>query len=294
MVVVADGKNVVIDKNPLALESNKRWSFFIEGSGQFSSVGSSSNASGYDFNTAGITLGADYRVNDHFAIGLMGGYANSHADLVNQGGININSGKTGVYATVFGNGFYADALVGAGYNSYDTTRASLLGNAYGSPDGWELDTLVNGGYDFHQGNLTFGPTASAAYTRVTLNRFSETGSLTPLDYPTQNQDSLRTNLGAKIAYAATLNGIKVTPQLRVSWQHEYLDSTQSISSQFASGAGSMFAVSGPLIGRDSALVSVGVNVQITPTISVYAYYDGQLGRANYSSNNVSGGMKIDF
>jgi outer membrane autotransporter protein len=290
---IVDGKNVVVDKNPATPES-KRWSFFIEGSGEFASVGSFNNASGYDFTTAGVTMGVDYRVNDNFAVGILGGYANTHADLVNQGGININSGKTGVYATVFGNGFYADALVGTGYNSYDTTRSSLLGYAYGDANGWELDTLINGGYDFHQGNWTFGPVASVAYTQINLDRFTETGSLTPLSYPDQSQNSLRTNLGLKIDYTATVKGIKITPQVRVSWQHEYLDSTQSIGSSFATAGSPVFAVSGPQMGRDSALVSAGVNVRFTPTISVYAYYDGQLGRTNYSSNSVTGGVKIDF
>jgi outer membrane autotransporter protein len=291
--VVVDGKNVVVDKNPVTPES-KRWSFFLEGSGEFSSVGSTSNAGGYDFTTAGVTLGADYRVNENFAIGILGGYANSNGSLVNQGSLDLNSGKGGVYATVFGNGFYADALVGAGYNSYTTTRSSILGNANGSPDGWELDTLINGGYDFHHGDWSFGPIASVAYTQVNLNNFTESGSLAALKYPSQSQDSLRTNLGAKIVYTATIGGIKVTPQLRVSWQHGFLDNTQSIDSQFASGSSSMFTVSGPQMGRDSAMVSAGVNVQVTPTISVYTYYDGQLGRSNYSSNNVTGGVKVDF
>lgn len=125
-VVSVDRKNVVVDKNPVTQES-KRWSFFIEGSGEFASVGNSNNAIGYDFMTQGVTMGVVYRVNDNFAIGILGGYENTHANLVNQGGININGGKTGVYATVFGNGFYADALVGTGINSYDTTRSSLLG-----------------------------------------------------------------------------------------------------------------------------------------------------------------------
>ena len=290
--VVVDGKNVV-DKNPVTPES-KRWSFFLEGSGEFSSVGTTNNASGYNFTTAGVTLGADYRVNENFAIGIVGGYANTSASLVNSGNIDLNSGKGGVYATVFGNGFYADALVGAGYNSYDTTRGSVGGNATGSTNGWELDTLVNGGYDFHKGGWTFGPTASVAYTQVTLNNYTETGSLAALKYPNQSQESLRTNLGAKISYTTTLGGLKITPQVRVSWQHEYLDSTQSIGSQFAVGSSSVFTVSGPAVGRDSALVSAGVSVQITPTISAYTYYDGQLGRSNYSSNNVTGGVKIDF
>ena len=232
--VVVDGKKVVVDNNPVTPESKRR-SFFIEGSGEFASVGSTNNASGYDFTTAGVTLGVDYRVNDNFAIGIMGGYANSNAGLVNQGSINLNSGKGGVYATVFGNGFYADALVGAGYNSYDSTRSSLDGYAYGDANGWELDTLLNGGYDCHRGGLTFGPVGSLSYTQVNLDPYTETGSLTPLNYPNQKQDSLRTNLGGKISYTAAVKGIVITPQVRVTWQHECLDSTQSIDSQFSGG-----------------------------------------------------------
>ena len=289
--VVVDGKKVVVDKNPAA-SGNGRWSFFLEGSGEFVGVNNTNNASGYDFTTAGVTFGVDYRVNENFAIGITGGYANSNAGLVNQGGINMNSGKGGVYATVFGNGFYADALVGAGCNSYDITRSSLGGYAYGNTGGWDFDLLLNGGYDFHKGGLTFGPIVSLAFTQVNLDQFTETGSLSPLTYPNQSQSSLRSNLGAKISYAAKFNGITVTPEARVSWQHEYLDSTQSIGSQLSGGP--VFTVNGPQVGRDSAQVGAGVSVQVSPTVSVYSYYDGQLGRRNFSSNTVSGGVKIDF
>ena len=206
----------------------------------------------------------------------------------------MDGGKVAAYATVFSNGFYLDGLVGAGYNSYETTRSALLGYANGSAKGWELDTLLNGGYDIRQGDWTYGLTTSVAYTRVELNSFTESGSLSPLSYPSQDQESLRTNLGAKISYTAVMNGIKVTPLVRVSWQHEFLDSTQSMRSQFAYGNSPVFTVDGPEMGRDSALVSAGVNVQITPSLAVYGYYDGQIGRANYISNNVSCGLKYDF
>ncbi len=94
--------------------------------------------------------------------------------------------------------------------------------------------------------------------------------------------------------AAVMGGMKVTPQVRVSWQHEFLDSTQSISSQFTPGSSPTFTVNGPEIGRDSALVSAGFNVEVSPAFSVYAYYDGQLGRPNYNSNSVTVGLKHDF
>ena len=51
---------------------------------------------------------------------------------------------------------------------------------------------------------------------------------------------------------------------------------------------------GPSEGHDSAVVSAGVSVQLTPTISTYVNYDGQLGRGNYDSNAVTGGVRISF
>ena len=38
----------------------------------------------------------------------------------------------------------------------------------------------------------------------------------------------------------------------------------------------------------------GVSVQWTPTISMYAGYDGQLGRPRYNSNAVTGGVRVSW
>lgn len=286
-------KGGMVEQTAMAPETH-RWSVFLEGTGGSADVGSTYNADGYEFDTMGMSLGADLRVNDHLVVGILGSYANSDVSLVNGGSIEADNYKAAVYATAFANGFHVDALLGAGYNTYDTKRSSLLGYANGSPDAWELDTLLNVGYDFHVDNWTFSPNASVAYTQMNLNHFRETGSMTPLQYPDQDQSSLRSELGLSISYTAMLGAIKVTPQVRISWQHEFLDSTQSMDSRFASGNGPLFTVDGPQMDRDRTLIGAGVNVQITPTVAVYGYYDGQLGSSNYSSNTVSAGVKIDF
>ena len=58
------------------------------------------------------------------------------------------------------------------------------------------------------------------------------------------------------------------PELRAAWQHEYGDA-YPIDSQFASGAGGLFTVHGPTIGRISALLSTGVSVQWNERVSAY-------------------------
>ena len=42
------------------------------------------------------------------------------------------------------------------------------------------------------------------------------------------------------------------------------------------------------------VVNAGVAVQWTRTFSTYVGYDGQLGRARYDSNGVSGGLQFSF
>jgi len=288
-----DSKGGLIEQTVMTQESN-RWSVFLEGTGGSTSIDSSSNASGYDFDTLGVTLGADMRVSDRLVVGIMGSYGDSDASLINGGSIDAESYKGAIYATVYQDGFFVDALLGVGKNSYDTKRASLLGYAEGSPEGWELNSMINAGYDIRRGNWTFTPTASVSYTRVNLDSFSETGSLSPLSYPDQHQESLRSELGARIAYNAVINGMKITPQVRIAWQHEFMDSTQSMDSSFAGAFGPTFTVDGPEMNRDRAVVSAGISAQITPTVCVYGFYDGLIGSSNHTSNQVSIGVKIDF
>lgn len=288
-----DSKGGMIQETVMVRENNL-WSVFIEGTGGSASVDGDGNASGYDFDSMGVTVGADKRVSDNLAIGVLGAYGRSDANLINGGSIEAESFKGAVYATAFKGGFFVDGLLGAGVNSYDTRRSSLLGYADGSPDGWELNAMVNTGYDLRRGNWTLTPTASLAYTRVDLNSFNETGSLTPLSYPDQHQDSLRSEVGARLAYRAVLGSVVIRPQVRLAWQHEFMDSTLSMNSNFIGSTGSGFTVNGPEMDRDRALLSAGISAQITPTVNIYGFYDGYIGNSDYRSNQISAGLKVDF
>jgi outer membrane autotransporter protein len=239
---------------------------------------------------------------------------------VDRGRVWVNGGKLGLYATFFQNeplaaaptmskdsskeapapalsiakGFYADAAVFGGYNSYDTRRSALQGEARGDTDGGEVNALFGIGYDFKKGGLTFGPTATFNYTYVGLNGFTEHGSLAPLNVHGSDGESLRSAFGFKASYDWRVGGILIKPELRAAWQHEYGDATYSLDSNFAGGSGNTFTVSGPKTGRDSALLGAGFAIQCSERCSTYVYYDGELGRTNYQSTAVSGGFRFAF
>jgi outer membrane autotransporter protein len=237
----------------------------------------------------------DYRLSPNFAIGLTAGYAHIGVGLDSPGGnVDVNAGSIGLYATVFGNGFYLDTAVSGGPSGYTTRRTALQGTANGSTNGGDLDVLVAAGYDWKKGDLTIGPTASFQYSYVGLNSFIETGSLAPLKFPNQNTESERTAFGAKASYERKVGHITVLPQVSAAWQHEFGDTAYSVVARLASGAGNSFTVLGPQIGRDSLLVGGGATFILNERVSAYIYYDGEFARTNYLSNNVSGGVRISF
>ena len=267
---------------------------WLTGFGDFVSADSEENAHGYDFTTGGVSLGIDFRVTDFLAIGAMGEYSHTWTTLDPSGHIDVDSGRGGLYATLFSNGFYLNSGIYGGHNNYDSGRSSFLGIANGSTEGEEWSTFVSGGYDFHFGHLTIGPIAALQYTDVHVDGFTEKGSTAPLDVHSGSEESLRSDVGFRVFYGWQIGNIVIQPSLKAAWEHEYKYSALPITAGFAGIPGPSATFFGPSEGHDSAVVSAGVSVRFTPTISTYLYYDGQLGRGNYESNAVTGGVRISF
>jgi outer membrane autotransporter protein len=288
----ADGKS---SKNPPMLPPvrEKRWDFWSTSFGDFIHVDSDFNARGYKFTTGGIDLGIDYRLTDHLGFGLMGSYAHTWSDL-RPGSIDVDSARGGIYATYFNRCFYINGGIYGGYNSYDSSRRGLQGNANGNSDGAEFSTFVSGGYDFRFGHLTIGPIASLQYTNVYVDGFREKGSLAPLSIHSDSEESLRSDVGFRASYQWRIGSVDVEPFLKATWEHEFKYSTLPITAGFADISGPSATFLGPAEGHDSAVVNAGISVQWTPCISTYVSYNGLLGRARYDSNGVSGGIRIRF
>jgi outer membrane autotransporter protein len=291
----ADGKSSKAVVEPI-LQSGpqNRWGVWVTGFGDFVSVDADANANGYNFTTGGVSLGIDYRITDQLAIGVMGEYSHTWTSPRPSGNIDVNSGRGGVYTTWSNHGIYLNAAIYGGYNSYHSSRSSLGGLATGNTEGAELSTFISGGYDFHFGHLTVGPIAALQYTYANVDGFSENGSLAPMQIESNSVNSLRSDVGSRIYYLWQIGKVLLEPSLKAAWEHEYLYSAIPITAGFAGIPGPTATFLGPSEGHDSAIVSAGVAAQWTPAVSTYVNYDGQLGRGNYSSNAVTGGVRISF
>jgi outer membrane autotransporter protein len=228
------------------------------------------------------------------AIGAMGEYAHTWTSLEPSGEIDVNSGRGGIYATWYNHGIYLNGAIFGGHSVYSSTRSTLGGLACGDTEGTDFSMFVSGGYDFHFGLLTVGPIASLQYTDLTIDGFSEKGSLAAMQFASESAESLRTNLGLRAFYLLQVGKILIEPSVSAAWEHEFKYSALPMTAGIAGISGPTATFFGPSEGHDSAIVSTGLMVHWTPTIATYLNYDGQLGRSRYDSNAVTGGIRVNF
>ncbi len=270
------------------------WGVFASGHGQYVDVNGTANAAGYHFDSGGVTLGIDRMVNDHLTVGLSGDYAGTKASLVNNGSIDVNSGRLGLYGTWFNQKSYVEGLIGGGYNDYSTTRAGLGGDASGHATGGDFDALLGAGYYFGTSNFIFGPVGSLHFAYAQVNQFTETGSMAPLVIEDNNSESFLMNFGARAIYQWKVDRVLLRPGLQATWQHEFLDDNRAIDSRLASGAGNIFTVHSPSFGRDSLALDASFSVQWTPRFSTFAGYQGNYLGRNFTAQGGNAGISLSF
>jgi outer membrane autotransporter protein len=226
---------------------------------------------------------------------LFGGYSHTWANFKPSGSADVDTGRGGLYATYFHPaGWWVNAAVWGGYNSYSTSRQALLGPANGSTDGYEISTFGEAGYNFHCGDLVWRPLVAMQYTDAHVSGFTEHGSLVPLDIHSNSQDSLITDLGAQASYNWHLGKTTVIPGLKLAWEHEYRYSNLDISGSAPALNNASATFNGPNIGHDSLIIEANAGIQITPQIAATVGYDGQVARDHYISNAVTGTFSFSF
>jgi uncharacterized protein with beta-barrel porin domain len=65
-----------------------------------------------------------------------------------------------------------------------------------------------------------------------------------------------------VRYAATIGSVVVTPHASAFWQHEFLNETGYITSQFEGLPGGTFSVQSPRGDKDTALLGFGVDTEL--------------------------------
>lgn len=238
-----------------------------------------------------------------FAGGIDGELGNWRIGVVVQAGTtgtnvpDLNSSSTSIDygAGLYAGGEFGDTRLslGAAYtrHSVGSTRHvafpgfdETLTASYGAGTAQAFAQLSQ---DFDFGATSLTPYASVSAVANTTDAYTETGGTAALTSARSVIDATFTALGFDVSHQSVMgDDMLLTVDAGLGWRHAFA-ATPSASHAFAGGTS--FTVLGAPLPADVALVSAGVNLDVSATTTVNVTYDGQ-----FSTGTQTHGVKATW
>ncbi|WP_218933539.1 autotransporter family protein [Rubripirellula lacrimiformis] len=267
------------------MQTRTEWQGWVLGYGLDGSADSNGGVSGIHYGLGGVTAGIQRSVDDTHSIGFFGGYVGSNAtgqtsDFSSQ----TDGGQFGSFVTGNDGRNYYVLMGGLQFEGYDSSRTINVGGinrtAEADYSGWQGFTYLERGLTLHSGkNTVWQPYGGLQYVYVNQDGFTESGAgALNLQVDSLDTHSLRSMLGTRVRRTLGDHGWQhfVTPEVRVAWMHEFLDTSTLVNSQFAGVGGSGFTNSGLDLGRDWVLAGAGLSFQLTDRFDTRVDYNTQV------------------
>jgi uncharacterized protein YhjY with autotransporter beta-barrel domain len=199
------------------------WGIWTAGLIRFGDQEAGAGRASYEFESEGVTIGADYRFSPNFAAGLGIGFGRDTVDIGSNGSRSRGEAQTvAAYASFLpGGSVFIDGLIGYQWLDFDLRRyVTSTGRLIDSKrTGYQWFGSVSLGADLATGQWQITPYARLDLSRARLNGYAEsTGSVFDLTFLDQNVDSTTLGLGTRIRYTHDLGWGRLYPELRGEYQ----------------------------------------------------------------------------
>jgi uncharacterized protein with beta-barrel porin domain len=276
-----------------------RWGLFADGGAAFGTQSSTSNQTGYNFTLGGLTLGADYRVTDHFLVGLATGYSNTASAFYGTGGsVTVNTIPFNAYAAYFSGPWYAYGSLGYALNLYNLRRSvnfdGLGRTATSSTTGNQLNLYGEAGYDLKFSRMILTPAATLSYSGLWLGGFTEgnAGALN-LHVGPQNASSVQTGVGGRVTLPLKMGSMIMVPQAYAFYQHEFDNGSRGLNASLSQGSGT-FTWQTDAAGQNFALVGASLTAGLRENLFAQVNFNAEVGRHNTSTQFINAGLRYEF
>jgi outer membrane lipase/esterase len=280
-------------------DNNKdKWGVFVSGDVNFGQQNTIGNQTGFDYTTAGVTVGTDYRFTNNLALGLALSYAGTENDYKNNlGKVSADSYGLSLYSSYNQDKFYLDGIFGYGWNNYDITRNTGFFDrkAIGTTDGDQFALRLNTGYNLGDKEVDFTPNFGLRYHQVNINKYAENGAETlNMNVADQSTDSLIANIGIQMAYNIRGKFGTFSPYFGINYEHEFANDPRTITTEFVNQPGFSWTTKTNEIDRDYLRLNLGVQTKFVNNLSVGIGYETLLGKDNVSDNYINGQIRWQF
>lgn len=260
---------------------------------------------GYDWDSIGGTIGAEYRFGREAIVGGLFQFSNPNARL--NGGFGTTDAQSyqfGLYGAITRNNFFAQGLIGGGFQNYNNVRPGvLLGNISSSPTGSSFAAAGKIGYLFETpfsiipgSRSRIGPIVGATYATSHTGNYTEAGdpALT-LNVGRQRAELLVGSAGAQLRNEFALQGTSFETFTNITAEKDFRGSGRLI--QYGATSAPIivntFGVPNPS-DRVYARISSGFSVGVIPGVALQLTTSSSFFRKGGNDFGGQGGVKISF
>ena len=252
---------------------------WVGGAIRSGSLDKQAQRAGVDFQSDGLSMGADYRASDWLALGAGLGWGRDDSDVGNNGSRSKATAYTlALYASVHpGQHFFFDTLVGYQLLSYDLRRYVTDNGelAEGGRDGSQWIASVSTGADLQHGDWQITPYARVDMARATLDAYSE-AAMAPyaLHYADMDVSTTTGNLGLRLEWRREMSWGQFTPQLRVEYQRDFQGRGDATLSYADLSGGPLYRTGLSVFDRNRLMLGLGAVFTTEQGLSTRVEYRG--------------------
>ncbi|UYK80870.1 putative Ig domain-containing protein [Xanthomonas sacchari] len=252
---------------------------WVGGAIRSGSLDKQSQRAGVDFQTDGLSLGADYRVSPVFALGAGVGFGRDDSDVGRDGSHSKSTAYTlALYASYHpGQTLFFDTLVGYQLLSYDLRRYVTDNGALAEGDrsGHQWIASLSAGADLQRGDWQITPYARVDAARATLDAYSE-AAMAPYALRYEDMDVATTtgNLGLRLEWRRQTSWGRLTPQFRLEYQHDFQGRGDATLGYADIVGGTLYRTGQSVYDRNRLMLGVGVVFSTDQGLSTRVEYRG--------------------
>ncbi|WP_371807407.1 autotransporter domain-containing protein [Pseudomonas sp. B20(2017)] len=246
--------------------------------------------------TKGLLLGADWRLDETWHLGLMGGTSDTRIDSKELDG-DLDSWHLGAYALRQTGPL--SLRLGATWSRHEgsTRREVAFGRFHdrlkGNYQASTQQAFIESGYNLGRANVSIEPFTSLGYQRYQRDGYTEKGGAAALKVDDQSQGNFNTTVGLRMAKVSTLdNGMRLTPRFSAGWKHVYGETYTSTRQRLVTG-GRDYTVYGAELDRNSLTLDTGLDLAISANHTLGVGLAGEIG-TDSRNHGVSAQWRMAF
>jgi outer membrane autotransporter protein len=261
------------------------------GAVNFGSRDTTATASGFDFTTAGISVGLDKRFTESFATGLGIGYGHDDTDIGHNGSSDTADSYNIAWYASFSpsESTFIDGLLSYQWLSFDARRyVTADGNTVdGSRDGQQAFASIAAGYEYRSDTFLVSPYGRLDVASARLDRYTEQGdAIYALSYGSEMVKTTTATLGVRMNYLIKEDYGTVMPQLRLEYGHDFQGSSEATMSYADLLAGPIYRAQVDPLTQNHFMIGIGINWELARQLTLRLEYENEINAGDQNDQSI--------